>query len=111
LPPLANETTTHISSRTGFGRDLTLAALKRGDNVIATARSLSKIQDLREAGADILELDVTSPLDQLHATVKQAVDVHGRIDVVVNNAAYIAVGALEETTWVPERPRSPSYTC
>ena len=87
-----------MTCRTGFGRELTLGALKRGDNVLATARNLSKIHDLREAGADILELDVTSPLDRLGAIVKQAVDVHGRIDVVVNNAAYIAVGALEETT-------------
>ncbi|KAF8531147.1 short-chain oxidoreductase [Gautieria morchelliformis] len=83
---------------TGFGRDLTLAAMQRGDKVVATARNLSKIHDLREAGADIIELDVTSPLEKLQAITKQAVDIHGRIDVVVNNAAYIAVGALEENT-------------
>jgi len=83
---------------TGFGRDLTLAALKRGDKVVATARSLSKIQDLRDAGADILELDVTSPIEKLHQAAKEAVSFHGKIDVLVNNAAYIAVGALEENT-------------
>jgi NAD(P)-dependent dehydrogenase (short-subunit alcohol dehydrogenase family) len=65
---------------------------------VATARSLSKIQELRKAGADIIELDVTFPLEKLQAITKQAVDIHGRIDVVVNNAAYIAVGALEENT-------------
>jgi len=84
--------------RTGFGRDLALAALKRGDKVVATARSLSKIQDLKEAGADILELNVTAPLENLHEIAKQAVQFNGHIDVLVNNAAYIEVGALEENT-------------
>ncbi|KAF8574246.1 short-chain oxidoreductase [Ramaria rubella] len=83
---------------TGFGRDLTLAALKRGDKVVATARNLSKIEDLQKEGATILELDVTSSLENIHTVVKKAIDLQGRVDVVVNNAAYIAVGALEENT-------------
>ncbi|RDB30241.1 hypothetical protein Hypma_007082 [Hypsizygus marmoreus] len=85
---------------TGLGRDLTLAALKRGDKVIATgrARSLSKLDDLKAHGADVLELDVTSPLEALHETAKKAAAIHGRIDVVVNNAGYILVGAIEENT-------------
>ncbi|KAF8518540.1 hypothetical protein BU17DRAFT_48584 [Hysterangium stoloniferum] len=83
---------------TGFGRDLTLAALKRGDKVIATARNESKIQDLRDAGADTLQLDVTSPLEVLHESAKKAISFHGKVDVLVNNAGYIAVGALEENT-------------
>ena len=59
---------------------------------------MAKIHDLHDAGADILELDVTSPLESLHETVKRAVDVYGRIDVLVNNAAYVTIGALEENT-------------
>lgn len=72
----------------GFGRDLTLAALGRGDKVIATARarSMTKLGDLKEAGAAIIELDVTSPLEKLHEVAKEAVKIHGRIDVLVNNA-------------------------
>ncbi|KIJ45977.1 hypothetical protein M422DRAFT_29420 [Sphaerobolus stellatus SS14] len=83
---------------TGFGRELTLAALQKGDKVIAMARSLSKIKDLEEAGANILEFDVTWPLEKLHETAKQAIAFHGHVDVLVNNAAYLAVGALEENT-------------
>ncbi|KAF8652848.1 hypothetical protein AX16_004123 [Volvariella volvacea WC 439] len=85
---------------TGLGRELTLAALKRGDKVIATgrARSLNKLDELKAQGADVLELDVTSPLETLQETAKKAVAIHGHVDVVVNNAGYILVGAIEENT-------------
>ncbi|KAG6818670.1 hypothetical protein H0H93_002997 [Arthromyces matolae] len=81
--------------RSGLGRDLTIAALKRGDKVIATARkrSLDKLDDLKAQGADILELDVTAPLETLNDIAKKAVKLYGRVDVLVNNA-----GAIEENT-------------
>jgi NAD(P)-dependent dehydrogenase (short-subunit alcohol dehydrogenase family) len=62
--------------------------LKRGDKVIATARarSISKLEQLKEEGADVLELDVTAPMHILVEAAKKAVSIHGRIDVVVNNA-------------------------
>ncbi|KAI0316891.1 hypothetical protein OF83DRAFT_1059594 [Amylostereum chailletii] len=84
----------------GIGRDLTLAALARGDRVVATARarSIRQLEPLREKGADVLELDVTASLADLHAIAKKAVELHGKVDVVVNNAGYIAVGAIEENT-------------
>ncbi|KAF8325039.1 hypothetical protein F5887DRAFT_1065473 [Amanita rubescens] len=85
---------------TGLGRELALAALKRGDKVIATARarSFEKIGELKEKGADVLELDVTAPLEELKIVAKRAVDIHGRVDVVVNNAGYLIVGTVEECT-------------
>ena len=72
---------------------MTLAALKRGDKVIATARgrSFAKLADLKEQGAEIMELDVNAPLDVLHAAAKKAVDVYGHVDVVVNNAGRLYV--------------------
>lgn len=81
---------------------MTLAALQRGDKVIATARprSLAKLADLQAAGADVLELDVTSTLETLHAIAQRAVAIHGRVDVVVNNAGFIGAGSMEENTLV-----------
>ena len=74
--------------RTGIGRELALAALKRGDKVIATARqqSLPKVDDPKAQGADVVGLDVTAPLGVLHDIAKEAVNIHGRVDVIVNNA-------------------------
>ncbi|KAA1474651.1 NAD(P)-binding protein [Dentipellis sp. KUC8613] len=84
----------------GIGRDLALAALNRGDKVIATARSrsLGRLDALKEKGAATLELDVTAPLETLRETARKAIAIYGHVDVVVNNAGYIEVGALEETT-------------
>jgi len=84
----------------GFGKELSLALLARGDKVISTARarSLPKLTGLKEKGAMTLELDVTAPLSELHAVAAKAVAIYGHIDVVVNNAGYIISGALEENT-------------
>jgi NAD(P)-dependent dehydrogenase (short-subunit alcohol dehydrogenase family) len=56
----------------GFGRVWTDAALRRGDQVAATARKLESIADLQEKYGDnvlTLELEVTN-----HAQVKAAVE-------------------------------------
>jgi NAD(P)-dependent dehydrogenase (short-subunit alcohol dehydrogenase family) len=87
------------SSR-GMGRIWAEAALKRGDHVAATARKLDSIADLKERFGDAvlpLALDVSHP-DQAQQAVEQAHSHFGRLDVVINNAAYPLVGTIEEAS-------------
>lgn len=82
----------------GFGRVWAEAALKRGDKVAATARSLASIADFNEKyGENVLtlELDVTKP-EQVKTVVEQAHAHFGRLDIVLNNAGYSLVSTIEE---------------
>ena len=82
----------------GFGASMVRDLLKRGDKVIATARTVSKIASLKEAGAATLKLDVTSPPAELHKTAEEAAGIYGRIDVLVNNAGNTHFGTFEDAT-------------
>jgi NAD(P)-dependent dehydrogenase (short-subunit alcohol dehydrogenase family) len=82
----------------GMGAEITHAALAAGDAVVATSRDPKHITK-RFAASDALlavALDVTSE-PSIAAAVAAAVARFGRIDVVVNNAAYGVIGAVEET--------------
>ena len=80
----------------GFGELFVQRALARGDKVIATARKLASIEHLKDLGAAILQLDVTENEPNIRDTVTKAIEIYGRIDVLVNNAAYIATGTWED---------------
>ncbi|KAI1763343.1 NAD(P)-binding protein [Hypoxylon sp. FL1150] len=80
----------------GFGELLVQHVLSRGDLAIATGRELDKIKYLQHAGAAALELDVTHSQQDINDTVAKAIATYGRIDVVVNNAAYVAMGGWED---------------
>jgi NAD(P)-dependent dehydrogenase (short-subunit alcohol dehydrogenase family) len=83
---------------TGFGRELAVILLKRGYRVVVTARDKTKVEDI-VAGHDksglALKLDVDKQ-DQIDAAVKAAEARFGRIDVLVNNAGYGYLAAVEE---------------
>jgi NAD(P)-dependent dehydrogenase (short-subunit alcohol dehydrogenase family) len=84
----------------GFGRDWALAALERGDQVVATARDVSTLDDLKERFGDAvlpLTLDVTERSHTFEAI--EAAEKHfGGLDVVINNAGYGHFGFAEEVT-------------
>jgi len=85
------------SSR-GLGREIVLAALRRGDSVIATARNPVALEDLSaEYGERVypLKLDVTDA-EEVQAAVRQGLERYGRIDVLVNNAGYANVASIED---------------
>ncbi|MEV8530769.1 SDR family NAD(P)-dependent oxidoreductase [Streptomyces sp. NPDC051211] len=87
------------SSR-GLGRSFVEAALSRGDEVAATARNAGSLDELVAAHGDAvlpLELDVTDKAAVFEG-VKRAKEHFGRLDVIVNNAGYAQIGAIEELT-------------
>ncbi|WP_415326275.1 SDR family oxidoreductase [Chryseobacterium sp. MMS23-Vi53] len=81
----------------GIGKVTAKFFQAKGWNVIATMRNPEKETELTLLdNVTLLSLDVTN-FEQVKSTVAKAVSL-GNIDVVLNNAGYGTVGALEGTT-------------
>ena len=84
----------------GFGRCLVEEAVARGEQVVATARDPRSLADLVARAPErvlALRLDVAKRED-IRSAVAAALERFGHIDVLVNNAGYSVVGAVEETS-------------
>jgi NAD(P)-dependent dehydrogenase (short-subunit alcohol dehydrogenase family) len=81
---------------TGFGRELVRVLAGRGHRVVATARNPATLEEFK-SNPQVLTaaLDVTDP-DQIGRAVTEAVTHFGAIDVLVNNAGYGYLSAVEE---------------
>jgi NADP-dependent 3-hydroxy acid dehydrogenase YdfG len=86
------------AASSGFGKYIALEALSRGHRVIASARSTSRITDLKQKGAVTVTLDVTASQSEIEKVAKEANEQYGYINHLVNAAGYILVGAVEETS-------------
>ena len=87
------------SSR-GLGRGIAEAVLDGGHQLVATARDPRSLDDLVAAHGDRilpLALDVTDA-SAAQAAIAAGVQRFGRIDVVVNNAGYADLAAVEDVT-------------
>lgn len=89
-------------SSAGFGRLIASRLLDAGHTVVATmrepeTRNSEAATALREAGARVVELDVTDDRS-VDSGVAQALDAVGGLDVVINNAGVGSNGILETFT-------------
>jgi NAD(P)-dependent dehydrogenase (short-subunit alcohol dehydrogenase family) len=83
----------------GFGALIARDALQRGDRVVATARNPQTVIEQLGDHPNLLavKLDVTNEAEAARA-VEAAVARFSRIDVLLNNAGYGLLGAVEEAS-------------
>lgn len=83
---------------TGFGREIVRLVLQRGWRAVVTARDPAQVADLVQGHEDraiAVRLDVTDET-QVAAATRAALERFGQIDVLVNNAGYGYLAAIEE---------------
>jgi NAD(P)-dependent dehydrogenase (short-subunit alcohol dehydrogenase family) len=83
---------------TGIGRVMAQYLLDAGHRVAVTARNVSSIADFKSyPNALVTALDVTNEAS-IHACVAEVNEKWDGVDVLINNAGYGLMGALEELT-------------
>jgi len=84
----------------GIGLSTAELVLARGDNLVATARNISRLLDLSRRYGErlkLVELDVTN-MAASRTAVSAAVEQFGRIDVLLNNAGYARLSPFEQVS-------------
>lgn len=80
----------------GIGHDAAIALSKRGHQVVASCRKESDCQVLEALGLETVLLDVNHTASIQAGFVKVLEKTSGRLDVLINNAGYGQMGALED---------------
>ncbi|WP_321332685.1 SDR family oxidoreductase [uncultured Bacteroides sp.] len=83
----------------GFGLALVKQLLANGHKVAATSRNALKIEEEIGSNPNLLPLtvDITNE-NEVKLAIEETVKTFGKIDVAVNNAGYMLLGALEEVS-------------
>ena len=81
----------------GIGKALAEAALERGDTVVGTVREGAPRIATGKGSFHCLPLEMRDPA-AIQATVARAFELTGRLDVIVNNAGYGLLGAIEDAS-------------
>lgn len=80
---------------TGIGKAAAVALVEAGFNVIGTSRNAAIAEPV--SGVRLVDLDVASD-SSVESVISEVIRVHGRIDVLVNNAGIGSSGAAEESS-------------
>ncbi|MEM9185511.1 MAG: SDR family NAD(P)-dependent oxidoreductase [Planctomycetota bacterium] len=106
MPSIQNRVCLVTGASSGFGQHLSHQLLNRGARVVGTFRQAAQAEAFSALARDLslgIVMDVTDPAAVM-AGVERAVERFGRVDVLVNNAGFGVVGAIEETP--PDQARS-----
>ena len=79
----------------GLGKDFALRLLAEGYAVYGAARRIERMRDIEAAGGVALTMDVTDD-DTMIVAINRMISEQSRIDVLINNAGYGQMGALED---------------
>ena len=88
-------------SSSGIGLETALYLAKNGFKTYASMRNLKKSNEIKQriqsenASIEIIQLDVTDD-ESVKTAINTIVEKEGRVDLLVNNAGYAIIGAVED---------------
>jgi len=81
----------------GMGKVTAQILVENGYTVYAAARRIEKMNDLKQTGAKILQMDITDE-NSMQIGVDKIIQNEGRIDILINNAGFGLMGSVEDVS-------------